>query len=62
MITWFPTTEKLPEDDRNVLVYVPGLAEPVWPANYDEGVWRWDCGMPIPKQVTHWAEMPEGPK
>lgn len=62
-ITWHPVTKKLPEDDRDVLLVVPGITcGTCWPGHYDEGTWRWDGGGEINRPVTHWAEMPEGPR
>ena len=57
-ITWIPVTERLPDDETTVLIATPG-ADP-WPGWHDEVGWFQADGSPV-EEVTHWANMPEGP-
>ena len=61
---WIPGTEKLPEDDSNVLACLRiGEEARIYPAYYAKGVW-WDCifNTPATKTTTHWMPLPEPPK
>ena len=58
---------KLPDDDISVLVFAPNgtrwRGEQVWIGHCDDGLWIDTEGQDWPaKVVTHWAEMPAGPK
>lgn len=63
-MNWSSVLDRLPDDDIDVLVYVPGASESVWIGHYDgeAGVWRWCDGGVIHQTVTHWMELPEGPR
>jgi len=62
-VTWIRVTDRLPDDDTIVLVYAPNAAsEPVWLGYLDGEDWHWANGMRVGQLVSHWAEMPEGPK
>jgi len=63
MNNWISTTDKLPPDDNEVLVYIndPDLgAAPTWmtTAAFCESYWLGveEC------KVTHWMPLPEPPK
>lgn len=61
---WISVSERLPEDDSNVLAYLRiGEEGRIYPANYAKGVW-WDCSFntPATKTTTHWMPLPEPPK
>jgi len=62
-ITWIPVTERVPDEDTTVLVCNDrhGVLES-W---LDMGAWRfgsYDGFKLLGGTVTHWAEMPNGPK
>jgi hypothetical protein len=60
-ITWISVTERLPDSDRNVIQWAPG-ANP-WPGYLSLGAWYHSDGYPYgDNEVTHWAEMPMGPR
>jgi len=62
---WISVEDQLPDDDINVLIYVPSANEPVWPGyvsmHHHEPLWFWDSGAPASHQVTHWMPIPEPP-
>lgn len=62
-VKWISVKDRLPEDDSNVLAYLPiGEEGRIYPANYAKGVW-WDCIFNTPAQVTtHWMPLPQPPK
>ena len=56
---WIAVDDRLPDDDTTVLVSGPN--DDVWIGWHDgDGGWKSVDASPI--EVTHWAEMPEGPK
>ena len=61
---WIPVTERLPEDDSDVLAYLRiGEESRIYPANYAKGMW-FDClfNTPATDTTTHWMPLPEPPK
>ena len=61
---WIPVTERLPEDDSDVLAYLRiGEEGRIYPANYAKGMW-FDCifNAPATDTTTHWMPLPEPPK
>lgn len=65
-IEWIHTHTQLPDESVTVLLYCPDETEPVWPGYLDEltadgYLWRAADGNEL-DGVTHWAEMPAGPK
>ena len=61
---WIPVTERLPEDDSDVLAYSRiGEESRIYPACYSNGVW-FDCvfNAPATDTTTHWMPMPNPPK
>ena len=61
---WIPVTERLPDDDSNVLANLRiGEEGRIYPAYYAKGVW-WDCifNTPATKTTTHWMPLPTPPK
>lgn len=62
MVEWFSVKEKLPEDDRNVLVYDDNDDE-LYIAWYEEYNNRWYSQESERLYgVTHWMPLPEPPK
>lgn len=53
---WIPVTERLPEDDADVLA---GSRDHVEAAYYSGGAWDHDESFPDP---THWMPLPEPPR
>ena len=61
---WIPVTERLPEDDSDVLACLRvGDEGRIYPANYAKGVW-FDCifNTPATDTTTHWMPLPQPPK
>lgn len=65
VIEWKCVTDDLPDQGITVLVFALGNSEAVWPGYLDDTwpapCWRGAEGELL-KNVTHWAEMPSGPK
>lgn len=62
MLRWHDIDDKLPDDDRMVLVFMPGEPYEVWLGLYDpEDGWCGIAGMPFDSEVIAWCEMPKGP-
>ncbi len=62
IITWIPVGDRLPENSRDVLVYCPREDAEVWLGYYDAGQWDWADASVVRGEITHWAELPDGPK
>ena len=61
---WISVTERLPEDDSDVLAYSSiGEESRIYPACYSNGVW-FDCvfNAPATDTTTHWMPLPDPPK
>ena len=62
---WIPVTERLPEDDTDILVYcVDGEESRIVAVNYANGVW-FDCifnTVMVVKNITHWMPLPKPPQ
>ena len=61
---WIPVSERLPEDDSDVLAYLRiGEEGRIYPANYAKGMW-FDCifNTSATETTTHWLPLPEPPK
>lgn len=54
---WISVEDELPDDGKIVLTYGDSV---VWVGYLDGGLWRTASGYPA--TVTHWSDMPEGPK
>ena len=61
-VQWIPVSDRLPDDELTVLVFMPHASEQVWLGFYADGNWRCADGFYMAHPVTHWAEMPEGPQ
>jgi hypothetical protein len=61
-ITWIAAQEVLPDSELIVLISIPSPSEPVWFGYHDGDQWRTADGMSMAYEVTHWSELPEGPK
>jgi hypothetical protein len=65
-IVWIDATGDRPDDDVTVLIFAPNADEPVWPGyccTDDSGtLWFWADGSEIHDRVSHYAEMPAGPR
>lgn len=60
-ITWIACADRLPDDYWPVLQTAPGAL--VWPGCCVHGVWYSADGSAYAAgEVTHWAEMPKGPR
>jgi hypothetical protein len=61
VLHWHDVTNVTPDEGSVVLVKSSSASEPVWPAVLEEGHWRYvDASLAL--DVTHWAEMPVGPR
>lgn len=61
---WIPVTERLPEDNSNVIACLwIGEESRIYPAFYAHGAW-WDrvFSTPTTNTTTHWQPMPKPPK
>lgn len=62
-IVWHPVESVMPDDDKTVLIRTPSPGEPVWFGFHDSNDgWYYTDGSKVNYEVTHWAELPEGPK
>jgi hypothetical protein len=63
-LKWISTLEEMPDADTTVLIYTNADGENIWLGYYEDDFngWRFVEGGAVPHIVTHWAEMPEGPK
>lgn len=65
-INWIACSDRLPDDDTTVLVYLPDEDDPVWLGFYGENecccesVWHSVDGFSC--EPTHWAELPAPPE
>jgi len=62
MIKWISVEDKLPEDDRDVLVYYGNNRCGVEWINWVKGKCYGWCGEDNIVSVTHWMPLPESPK
>lgn len=62
IIEWKDATKEQPDDGIVVLVKTPSPGEPVWLAYRDDGQWFTPENMGYAYQITHWADIPAGPK
>ena len=62
MSDWIPATERVPDDEVDVLLVTDNPNTGVWIGYRLEGLWIWDCGGAIQDTVTHWMPLPERPK
>ena len=62
-LKWIPVTERLPEDNQDVLGYMQNSIESrIFPASYYKGRWE-DCIWNVQcLSVTHWMPLPPAPK
>ena len=66
-IVWHPVESVMPDDETAVLVRSTSPWNPVWIGFLICGDWFFDNAMRADEaepdcKVTHWAELPEGPK
>ena len=63
-ITWIDVASEKPDSDITVLIKIPSPGEPVWFGYFSDESNQWMTidNMPVNYSVTHWAQMPEGPK
>jgi hypothetical protein len=61
-LTWHDATQRMPDDDTTVLLWIDYGNESDWCSGYRDGdVWRDAVGtFVVTGKVTHWAE-PSGP-
>lgn len=61
---WIRCNDELPDDEIIVLVALDDESEPVWLGYHDSstGGWYTPDQSRFGCNVTHWAEMPEGPE
>lgn len=62
-VHWIPVGQKMPDDERTVLIFVPKDSDRVW-LGYHEGDfgWLYADGSSVENPVEAWADLPEGPK
>ena len=66
---WIPVSERLPDRNENVLIYIPAAAEKTYIASLDEGG-MWFSSDPTADAYslgedgapTHWMPLPEPPE
>ncbi len=58
LVAWIPVEERLPDDNRNVLVYTGEGERRFGYFDRDSDLWFCCCEMPA---VTHWMELPPPP-
>lgn len=61
-IEWKSTRKSMPDSDITVLIFCPQLDSEVWLGYHDGEVWREVGSDTIEGRVTHWAEVPIGPR
>ncbi|WKJ88786.1 hypothetical protein QZJ86_12210 [Methylomonas montana] len=62
-ITWYPVSDRLPDDEMTVLLWHPEMDEPVWLGYHLDGGWFAADSFPLPDgTVLYWAEMLAGPE
>lgn len=63
MKNWINVEDKLPNDDREVLIYVRNLSEPHWSDNkigaYINNRWYARSGLNSEEVVAKWLDIPE---
>lgn len=63
VLRWVDVEERLPDEDRLVLVFAPDVSgERAWPGYILDDTWHCLSGFVKSDSVTHWAELPVGPK
>lgn len=61
---WIPVSERLPEEDKRVVLYSHGVMAVGW-GRYELDIWYWECwddkwsSWDTP---THWMPLPEPPE
>ena len=55
---WISVEDELPDEGLSVLVWD---GSDVWCCYLEDGQWRMASGYPA-VNITHWSDMPEGPK
>lgn len=63
-IEWIACAERMPDDRRTVLMGIDCLGERVRAGWYNNlsACWHWPSGAAVAGIVTHWAELPAGPR
>ena len=61
IITWHACADELPDDDATVMMRSLRMDPPVWMGYLTAGEWKNIEGFPV-RDVTHWADIPEGPQ
>jgi len=61
-ITWIDVNNELPDCDIDVLIRTDCASYPVWIGSHDSVDWQGTDGVMLLANVTHWADMPAGPK
>lgn len=60
---WIPVDERLPEDDRLVIIHTDDLAYPSEISNcmgyYKDGTWQFPDDYYYDCHITHWMEIPQ---
>jgi hypothetical protein len=62
-INWVESHRELPDADTTVLIFGPGLNDPVWLGYFSGDEWHAADGAQLSPDftITHWAPMPAGP-
>lgn len=63
-VHWVSVKDSLPDDETTVMLYSPGADQDVFIGWRAEGQWYdgYEGGIPVRAIVSHWAQLPEGPK
>lgn len=63
LIVWKDVSVVMPDDGMTVLIFVPDNSEPVFLGWHDvDDGWYFVDGSKVEQEVTHWDEVPVGPK
>lgn len=59
---WISITNKLPEDETVVMLFVPNEGQSICIGYREDDVWWYEDSLPLLEVVTHWMPLPEDPQ